>query len=400
MVMCCCSVQVQAIAFLPGDSTAVRSAALRSVPQKDVYDLITGILGIEKKVSDTVPDDKKVQLTVAPAVSYALYSGWAGLVGASASFKFNKDSGANWSFVRMRPMTTEKKQLVLPFYNHLWVAHDRYAIQGYLKYYNYRQVTYGLGGYSTDIEAFDMNYQLLSMQESILRAVAPKLYLGLGYSLSYHWDIVDKGNSLGSPSDFQKYGDGAKSSSSGLLYSFLYDNRSNAVHPQAGAFCSMVYKQNYRFLGSDHPWQSLLLDARKYFRILGDPNKILAFWSYNWLTLSGRPPFLDLPSTAWDTYENLGRGYTQSRFRSRNLIYLESEYRFNVLRNGLLGAVVFVNAQSVTDAKNNVFSAVWPGTGVGIRIKFNKTSNTNVAIDYGFGMNGSRGFFVNLGEVF
>jgi hypothetical protein len=30
----------------------------------------------------------------------------------------------------------------------------------------------------------------------------------------------------------------------------------------------------------------------------------------------------------------------------------------------------------------------------------NKESSTNLSIDYGFGINGSRGFFVNLGEVF
>jgi len=41
-----------------------------------------------------------------------------------------------------------------------------------------------------------------------------------------------------------------------------------------------------------------------------------------------------------------------------------------------------------------------PGYGAGLRIKLNKFSRTNVAIDYGFGAGGSRGFFVNLGEVF
>jgi hypothetical protein len=30
----------------------------------------------------------------------------------------------------------------------------------------------------------------------------------------------------------------------------------------------------------------------------------------------------------------------------------------------------------------------------------NKFSKTNLALDYGFGLEGSRGFAVNLGEVF
>jgi hypothetical protein len=40
------------------------------------------------------------------------------------------------------------------------------------------------------------------------------------------------------------------------------------------------------------------------------------------------------------------------------------------------------------------------GYGAGIRIKLNKHSNTNVAIDYAFGQGGSQGIFMNLGEVF
>jgi hypothetical protein len=41
-----------------------------------------------------------------------------------------------------------------------------------------------------------------------------------------------------------------------------------------------------------------------------------------------------------------------------------------------------------------------PAGGIGLRIKVNKKSATNLAIDYGIGINGSRGFFVNLGESF
>ena len=68
--------------------------------------------------------------------------------------------------------------------------------------------------------------------------------------------------------------------------------------------------------------------------------------------------------------------------------------------NGLLGAVVFGNAQSVSNWPANNFTKIAPGGGVGLRIKVNKKSRANVAIDYGFGMKGSRGLFVNLGEVF
>ena len=82
------------------------------------------------------------------------------------------------------------------------------------------------------------------------------------------------------------------------------------------------------------------------------------------------------------------------------MLYLESEYRFAVTQNGLLGGVVFANAQSFSNWPGKKFDRIAPATGLGLRIKVNKTSRTNIAIDYGFGVKGSRGLFVNLGEVF
>jgi hypothetical protein len=82
------------------------------------------------------------------------------------------------------------------------------------------------------------------------------------------------------------------------------------------------------------------------------------------------------------------------------MVYLESEYRFRITRNGLLGGVVFANAESISQYPDNKFQYIDPGEGIGIRIKTNKYSDVNFCFDYGFGLYGSRGWFFNLGEVF
>lgn len=78
----------------------------------------------------------------------------------------------------------------------------------------------------------------------------------------------------------------------------------------------------------------------------------------------------------------------------------EMEYRFSITENGFLGGVVYGNVQSVAHSESNRISSLIPGYGAGIRIKYNKKSNTNIALDYAWGKDGSRGFFMNLGEVF
>jgi hypothetical protein len=144
----------------------------------------------------------------------------------------------------------------------------------------------------------------------------------------------------------------------------------------------------------------MVIDARKYIRFPANSRNILAFWNYDWLTLKGEPPYLDLPSNGWDMYENTARGYVQGRFRGRQMVYFESEYRMSLTRNGLLGAVAFLNCTSITRNLLNAFDVWHPAGGLGLRLKINKGSNMNVGLDYGIGENGSHGIYVNVGEVF
>jgi hypothetical protein len=65
-----------------------------------------------------------------------------------------------------------------------------------------------------------------------------------------------------------------------------------------------------------------------------------------------------------------------------------------------LGGVIFGNAQSIPNSISDNIRPIIPGVGFGLRIKINKFSGTNLAIDYGFGIRGSHGFFFNMGEVF
>jgi hypothetical protein len=61
--------------------------------------------------------------------------------------------------------------------------------------------------------------------------------------------------------------------------------------------------------------------------------------------------------------------------------------------------VAFINGESFSGLYTRRLQSVQPGGGVGLRVKLNKTSRTNLDIDYGFGAQGSNGLFVNIGEL-
>ena len=140
------------------------------------------------------------------------------------------------------------------------------------------------------------------------------------------------------------------------------------------------------------------MDTRKYYRISSEKRQILALWGFYWGSY-GNVPYLNLPGTQLEFGGRSGRGFPRARFIGRQMLYFESEYRFDITSNGLLGAVVFANFQSLTDPSNNKFQYVNPAAGFGARIKFNKESNTNLTLDFGFGKN-FFGFYIGLGEFF
>jgi len=224
----------------------------------------------------------------------------------------------------------------------------------------YPQDTYGLDSANL------MDYNYLKLHETVFREIAPNFYGGIGFYYDYHWNISEEGNPGGSTSDYAKYGASASSSSLGPVVAFAYDSRRNPINPKQGFYGNVLYRQNFTALGSNSDWGSLIIDARKYFHFPANSKNILALWNYDWLTTSGNPPYLDLPSTSWDPYTSTGRGYIQGRFRSKNMLYFETEYRFGITPNGLLGAVVFTNLQAFSEWPSNQFETLHPGGGFGL----------------------------------
>lgn len=245
-----------------------------------------------------------------------------------------------------------------------------------------------------------MIYNYLRFYQTVLRTIKGNFSIGLGYNLDYHWDISHEGNLNGTPSDYAKYEFSKNTVSSGLTLNGLYDSRDNPINAKKGFFANVQFRNNFKALGSNSNWKSVILDFRKYLPFPSNSDNTLAFWSYNLLVVSGKPPFLDLPATGWDSNNSTGRGFIQGRYRGTKMVYLESEYRFGITANGLLGGAVFVNEEFFSSFPGSRLEAFQTGFGGGLRIKLNKKSNTNLAIDYGFGTQGSKGFFITVGELF
>ncbi len=366
----------------------------------DLIDIGRNILhkGTGKRMEIGQLKSKKLRVSLVPAVGYTLQTNFAGLLASNATFY--TDESANASTILTSLTYTVRNQVILPYQTTIWTKDNKYNIVFDWRYLYFPSFTYGLGGYTSLSDGYLVNYSALNLHQAVLRRVMKNMYAGLGYNFNYYWDIREMNPPVGMLSDFARYGYSKKDVASGITLNFLYDTRDNPVSAEKGSFVDFIYRTNPVFLGNKGGWQSLIADIRKFIKFPEGSKNVIALWSYNWITPGGKPPYLMLPATGGDAYTNTGRGYIQGRFRGNNMLYMESEYRFRITRDGFLGGVVFANAQTFTEQVSARFETIAPGYGGGLRFKFNKFSRTSVAIDYGFGIGGSGGVFVNVGEVF
>jgi len=372
--------------------------------QTDLIDIAKDLFHFgARDVKQKADDDKTVYFSILPIGSNVPGGeGKALVTSTTAGVYLGPRSTTNISSATFTPYWNLHGRFGLPLRTSIWFPNNTWTIQGDTRFLVYPQYTWGLGSNRTYNDRVLVDYRYIRFYQSALKRIKPYLFAGIGYNLDYHFNIKSDNPDTDLP-NFTKYAYGTSGSSlsSGISLNILYDTRNNSINPLPGAYANIIFRTNPPFLGSNDNWRSLYVDVRKYISM--NPKKpnqqnTLAFWSYFWKAFNSNTPYLDLPSIGWDPNNRSGRGIDQNRYRGRTLLYFESEYRRDITNNGLLGFVVFTNVNTVSGSKS-LFTSWHPAAGSGLRIKFNKGSNTNIGIDYGISK-GYSAIMFNLGEAF
>ena len=360
-----------------------------STPQKDFRELGMQLLrymhlsqpasAAATDIAKPQPTQPKLLFACIPGIGYTLTTGLTAVVSNNLSFYLGDHAKTYLSSITTNAeFSLFDHQIIVPVELNIWSKNNELNWLGDYRYLHFPSNTFGLGPNSHLSNADLIDYDYLRFYQECLKKCSTHQFIGAGYNLDYHYNMTELGKG-----DFQQYNQYASATtSSGLLLHYLYDGRINVNTPQPGHYVSIALRMNLQALGSSTDWQSLQIDLRKYIRLSPHSDNTLALWSYTWLTFGGKVPYFELPSTGWDTYSSIGRGYIQGRFRGGNLVYLEAEYRFGITKNGLLGGVVFLNTQSVSNPASYQFQNIIPGEGVGLRFKVNKHSVVNFCVDY------------------
>lgn len=376
--------------------------AKKNTKEKDIADLYYGLLKKKRKISsDSLNSVHKMQLSLVPALGYTLQTGFAGIVSANLGFYAEEAKNQKISSITSSFTYSQYHQSIIPFVANIWTKDNEFNSITDIRYIKYPSQIYGLGDNIDPNTGYIIDFSGFKFHQTVLKEVFKNTFLGIGYYFDSFWDIEPLDLSNQNITNIVANKLGASEKASGLVFNFLFDNRINQIYPEQGWHCNISYRTNSTLLGSESNWQSVQADVRTYTHFPAGSKNVLSLWSFDWFTTSkNASPYLMLPSTGWDDQYNTGRGYIQGRFRGKNMFYLESEYRYRISKNGLLGGVLFGNAQYFSSDISPTYNKPIPGGGLGLRLRLNKHSGANLCLDYGFGANNSRGFFVNLGEIF
>jgi outer membrane protein assembly factor BamA len=325
--------------------------------------------------------------------AYGISAAGAGRLGNPAISRIsNLAISANYS-------TTEQVQLQLK--GDLFLAQNKLLLKLDTRYLDTSRSTYGLGAHTFDAEEYPMSFKMTRGYLTGLWQIGTGIYAGVGYHLDTFRDIVDDRAVTGEMTPYLEYtgSSATESISSGFSINLLADGRDNPVNPRAGYYISTSFRSYQIPLESDVDWQEMFSEFRAYPLIPANSRNRLAFWLYTWFTF-GDVPYLGLPHVGGDTYGRSGRGYLQGEIRGRNMTYLELEYRMEITRDGLLGAVVFANLTTMTDNDSGRFDKADYGAGAGLRVKFSKKSDSNLTIDFAWGEDREMGVWLGTSEVF
>jgi outer membrane protein assembly factor BamA len=335
---------------------------------------------------------KKNHLLVLPVIARSIETSWSFGTAISSTFHVNrKDSLIRTSNLQSLVLYSLKKQFIAAVNGTIYFPGEKYILSQQLSYSFFPDKFWGLGKIAPDSNAESYDFRQFYLYLHGQRALARHLFVGVLYEYQrlikvdyIPGGLFDKENVAGR-NGYQVSGMGA---------SFTYDTRNEAFAPDRGVFLQGSFNHFARFLGSDFNYTNYIVDVRSFIRTY--KRQVLALQAYAFLN-NGNVPLRSLASFGG---ANSMRGYYDGRYRDKDQVVLQAEYRAPLYRR--LGAVVFGGVGNVSHNCDYLSTrALKYSYGGGLRVALTTSDRLNLRLDYGISRGGkSSGFYFQLAEAF
>jgi len=312
--------------------------------------------------------------------------------GAAGSYIFRMNGCKNDS----RPSSispiliyTQEKQFKAQVNADMYLKADDYRLQAEVRFEKYPNKFFGVGINTLGNNEESYTSRSAGLFLSFLKKLTGEVNLGIQYHFS-NWEIVEmeEGGQLAAGNLF-----GSRDGTiSGVSLLVNHDTRDNIYFPMKGELFELNARVYSKFLGSKYDFSSLSLDLRKYVTLFS--NHVLAVQSLVKMQ-TGDVPFMNLAQMGGQY--NM-RGYFEGRFRDKNLLVFQAEYRAPLVwRLGLVGFAGFGNVAEKFGKLS--LAGMRSSYGFGLRLLFDSKEKIQVRMDVGFGED-CNGFYFSIFEAF
>jgi hypothetical protein len=327
-----------------------------------------------------------------PTIAYAPETSWELGVSSLYVYSANRDLSNRLSEIKAFTFYTLENQYGFWLDHALYTDENKWFFYGRARYQSFPLFYYGIGREtpSEHIALIDGEYTLF--RERLLRETLPSLYFGL--ELDYQG--LNRVNYIDTETDFELPEVGAMGSNNlGIGLGLLYNNIHNAMNPREGLYSEWAFMNYNTAAGSDYNMTTYVIDNRIYRPV--KENTVFAAQVYGQFT-SGNAPFNMLALMGG---ESLMRGYYLGRYRDKNLVAGQVEYRILPFEfSKRWGASVFLAAGQVYGGEYGFnWDQFLPTGGAGIRYLIFPEKDIYTRIDVSFTEEG-RGVYFFIGEAF
>ena len=336
--------------------------------------------------------EKRGKTFVFPIITRSLETGWNFGAVSAKIFPINRlDTVSRSSNIVVVGMFSTRKQVLFALNGTQYFNREQYILEEQLSTSYFPDKFWGLGNNTLDNQEESYSFRQAYLYFHLKRKMATKFFVGIVYEAQKVWDInyvqgglLDKAAIPGINGYFI----------SGIGTSLSYDSRNNAFAPDKGLYMQLFWNHFDRTWGSDFNYNNWVADIRTYQK-LGDKSTL----ALQLLTFSSNGAEVPLRSLAAFGGATKMRGYYEGRFRDKQQMFFQGEYRFPVYK--FLQAVVFGGLGSVaSEWKEYAMDNIKYSAGGGLRFVLSKQEKLSLRLDYGVGQGTNRGFYVQLGEAF
>ena len=360
---------------------------------KEVDDTTTHFLSnYFKKMLGPQKDPADAQLINYPTLAYSPETRWEFGVSSLYVYSANKDLKNRLSEIKAFTFYTQESQYGIWLDHAIYTDKNKWFMYGKARYQSFPLFYYGIGPESPQDYTALIDGQYTLIRERVLREVVPSLYFGLevDYQRLANVDYLETSTQYIAP----EIGENG-STNLGVGAGLLFDNIYNAMNPREGLYSEWAFLSYRDQMSSDFNFSTYISDTRAYKPL--QENTVLALQFYGQFT-KGNAPFNMLSLMGG---ESLMRGYYLGRYRDKNLLAGQIEYRVLPFRfSKKWGASVFLAAGQVYgDNHNFKWNEFLPAGGAGVRYLIFPDKDIYTRIDVSFTQEGS-GVYFFIGEAF